>query len=100
MEQEPKRFDIETFGEIMDKFIHENKVGLMVLKEENSDDWQVTGMSMGAVIDFYVFLNALAPIYTAMLDQMRGQMDGVMLAESLTDLMKKELIAAAAEKGA
>ena len=96
---EQKHLDLDTFGEVMDKFIHENKVGIMVLKEANSDDWKVTGMEMGAVMDFYIMLNALQPIYLNMLEQMHGEMDAEKLAEALADLMKKDMIAAAAEKG-
>ena len=100
MEQKQKHLDLDTFGEIMDEFIHKNKVGLMVLKEADSDDWKVTGVGMGAVMDFYIFLNALEPIYLAMLEQMEGRMDAEKLAESLSDLMKECMITAAAEKGA
>ena len=100
MEQKQKHLDLDTFGEIMDDFIHKSKVGLMVLKEANSDDWEVTGVGMGAVMDFYIFLNALEPIYLAMLEQMEGRMDAEKLAESLSDLMKECMITAAEEKGA
>ena len=100
MDQKQKPIDLDTFGEIMDDFIHKNKLGLMVLKEADSDDWEVTGVGKGAVMDFYIFLNALEPIYLAMLEQMEGRMDAEKLAESLSDLMKECMITAAAEKGA
>ncbi|MBQ1772277.1 MAG: hypothetical protein II000_10110 [Clostridia bacterium] len=100
MEQERKHLDLDTFGEIIDDFIHKNEVGLMVLKEANSDDWEVTGVGMGAVMDFFIFLNALEPIYLAMLEQMEGRIDAEKLAESLSDLMKECMITAAEEKGA
>ena len=104
MEQKQKHLDLDTFGEIMDDFIHKNKVGLMVLKEADSDDWEVTGVGMGAVMDFYIFLNALEPIFLEMLEQMEGRMEGRIdaekLAESLSDLVKKCMITAAEEKGA
>ena len=64
---EKKQLNLDTFGEIMDEFIHKNKIGLMVLKEADSDDWEVTGVGMGYVMDFYVFLNALEPLYLKML---------------------------------
>ena len=99
MDQKQKPIDLDTFGEIMDDFIHKNKLGLMVLKEADSDDWEVTGVGKGAVMDFYIFLNALEPIYLAMLEQMEGRMDAEKLAESLSDLMKECMITAA-EKGA
>jgi hypothetical protein len=100
MEQERKHLDLDTCGEIIDDFIHKNKVGLMVLKEANSDDWEVTGVGMGAVMDFFIFLNALEQIYLAMLEQMEGRIDEEKLAESLSDLMKECMITAAEEKGA
>lgn len=100
MEQKQKHLDLDTFGEIMDDFIHKNKVGLMVLKEADSDDWEVTGVGMGAVMDFYIFLNALEPIFLEMLEQMKGRIDAEKLAESLSDLMKECMITAAEEKGA
>lgn len=100
MDQRQKHLNLDTFGEIMDKFIHENKVGLMVLKEADSDDWEVTGVGMGAVTDFYIFLNALEPIFISMLEQMKGQIKAEKLAESLSDLLKQCMIDAAEKKGA
>ena len=97
---EKKHLDLDTFGEVMDKFIHENAVGIAVTKKANSDDWKVTGMEMGAVMDFYIMLNALRPIFLDMLEQMHGQMDAEKLAESLADVLEKDMVAAAAEKGA
>lgn len=97
---EKKHLDLDTFGEVMDKFIHENAVGIAVTKEANSDDWKVSGMKMGAVMDFYILLNAVQPLYLAMLEQMKGQMDAELLAESLAELLKKDMLAAVTEKGA
>ena len=98
MDQRQKHLNLDTFGEIMDKFIHENKVGLMVLKEADSDDWEVTGVGMGAVTDFYIFLNAMIPIYRQMLEDMQGEMDKELLANSLADLMREGLLAAGEEQ--
>ena len=92
-----QELNLDTFGEIMDDFIHNNKVGLMIMKEPKSDDWEVTGVGMGAVMDFYIFLNALEPIYLKMLKEMKNQIDGEKLAESLTDLIRDGLITAAKE---
>lgn len=100
MDQKQKHLDLDTFGEIMDDFIHKNKVGLMVLKEADSDDWEVTGVGMGAVMDFYIFLNALEPIFVTMLEQMKGEIEVEKLAESMSELLKRYMIAAAEQKGA
>ena len=90
-----KRLDLDTLGEIMDEFIHKSKVGLLVTKEEETDEWHVEGVGCGSVVDFYIYLNALEPIYLQMLKDMRGQMDAEMLADALTELMHKTLITAA-----
>ena len=94
---EKKQLNLDTFGEIMDEFIHKNKIGLMVLKEADSDDWEVTGVGMGSVMDFYVFLNALEPLYLKMLKEMNNEIDGEKLANSLTDLIREGMIRAAEE---
>lgn len=95
MGQKQKQLDLDTFGEIMDEFIHENEVGLAVLKEANSDNWEVKGAGVGAVMDFYIFLNALEPMFVAMLDQMKWEINPEKLAESLSELIKQSMIAAA-----
>ena len=52
---------------------------------------------MGSVMDFYVFLNALEPLYLKMLKEMNNEIDGEKLANSLTDLIREGMIRAAEE---
>jgi len=93
------RLDLDSFGEVMDKFIEESEIALVVTKEANSKDWEVHGEGCGAVMDFYIFLNALEPIFLQMLKEMKYQLDTELLAETLSGLMKETMITAAAEKG-
>lgn len=97
--EDRQKLNLETFGEIMDRFIHQNKMGLMITKDADSDDWDVAGAGMGAVLDFYIFLNAIGPIYQRMLKEMeiKDRIDAEKLAESLTDLIREDLINAAKE---
>lgn len=97
--EDRQKLNLEIFGEIMDRFIHQNKMGLMIRKDADSDDWDVTGVGMGAVLDFYIFLNAIEPIYQRMLKEMeiKDRIDAEKLAESLTDLIREDLINAAKE---
>ena len=88
-------FDLDTFGQLMDKVIKESNVGLLVTKEENSDDWKILGAGCGAVMDFYIFLNALEPLFLKMLEEMNHQIDPEMLAGNLSELVKASMIAAA-----
>ena len=93
-----KELNLENFGEIMDEFIHKSKCGLMVLKEENSDEFQVKGAGCGAVMDFYIFLNAMQPIFMQMLKEMKYMIDADLLAESLCEELRKTLVKAAEEE--
>lgn len=96
-EEIKKHLDIETFGEIMDEFIKKSHVALLVKKEADSEEWTCRGVGCGAVMDFYVLLSALQPIFLQMLEEMGHQLDAEKLADALTEEMKKTLISAAEE---
>ena len=89
LKEEHKHLDIDSFGEIMDGFIKKSKVGLLVYKAENEEDFHVQGAGVGAVMDFYIFLNALAPIF----EQMMAEMDGKenFYTEKLIDALVNEV---------
>ena len=92
--------NIDTFGEIMDEFVHKSKCGLLVTKEENSDRWEVHGAGCGAVLDFYIFLNAGETIYLQMLEEIgRQNIDAEKLAEALTKQIKISMVEAAKKEG-
>lgn len=94
-----KHLDLDTFGGIMDEFIEKSKVGLLITKEENSKEWKVQGAGCGAVLDFYIFLNAVEPLFLRMLKEMgKHEVDVEQLAEALTGLLKESMIEAAAEE--
>ena len=92
-----KELNLDTFGEIMDVFIRKSACSMTVFKAENSEEWHVEGAGCGAVVDFYIFLNTIEPIFLKMLEEMKHQIDAEKLAEALTDILKETLIAAAKE---
>lgn len=94
-----KHLDLDTFGEIMDEFIKKSHVALMVEKEDDSEEWTCRGVGCGAVMDFYIFLNALIPIHLKMLEEMHGEIDSEKLADALCDQMNECLVKAAEEGG-
>ena len=100
MDKMRKTLNIDTFGEIMDEFIRKSAVGLLVCKEENEEDFTVQGAGCGAVIDFYIMINALQPIFLQMLREMKGKIDPELLATSLCDVMRDSLVKAAEEEAA
>ena len=95
---ELQRLNLDSFGEIMDHVIEDSKVGLAVTKEAGETEWTVHGAGCGAVMDFYILLNALEPIYLDMLDQMGGKMDPEKLADALCNELKKSMVAAADDR--
>lgn len=77
--------NLDTFGEIMDQFIHENEIALLVSKEAMTDDWRVReNTGCGPVMQLYILLNALGvvladTIRTAGLDgDIEGMIDGLL----------------------
>ena len=68
---DPKKLDLDSFGEIMDEAVKASKCGLMIYKDAGSTEWQYKGAGCGAVMDFYIFLNGLTPIFEKMLSEMR-----------------------------
>ena len=91
---EHKGLDIDTFGEIMDRFIRESACALLVHKEEGENEFHVQGVGCGAVTDFYILLNAIGPLYEKMLEEMggRGEVDVAELAHALCGMLEKSLI--------
>ena len=98
--EEVQRLDLDSFGKIMDEFIQKSKVGLAVTKEEGDETWTVHGAGCGAVLDFYIFLNAMEPIFLNMLDEMDrcGGIKEEEFASALCDVMEQSLIEAAKER--
>lgn len=91
-----RKLDLDAFGEIMDEVIRKSFVALLVYKDKG-EQWHVRGGSGGAVMDFYILLNAVQPIFEAMLESFHGKMDGKNLAGALTEELRKCLENAAAE---
>ena len=94
-----KSLDLGTFGEAMDGVIRRSDVGLLVKKKAGEAEWTVSGAGCGAVMDFYIFLNALEPIFLRMLKEMEragGALDAERLAGELFGVMKETLVSAAA----
>lgn len=93
-----KRLDLDTFGEIMDRFIHNIAIGVAVYKEEKTDDWQIDGAGLGRVIDFYVYLHGLETLFVEMLREMKKQdaeIDPEKMVPALMKIVSNGLLEAA-----
>lgn len=91
-----KELNIDSFGEIVDGFLKEIDAKILVTLPAGTEDAEIsTNIGMGPVIDFYVFLRALKPLYRMMLETM-GKIDHALdaekLAEALCQIMKDDLL--------
>ena len=91
---ENKKLDLDSFGEIMDKFILENEVGMSIIMPEGTIEPEIQdNTGMGPVMQFYIVLNALSRIVTETMDLMGIEKDAREdLVDGILDLVKKDIM--------
>ena len=91
---ENKKLDLDSFGEIMDKFILENEVGMSIIMPEGTIEPEIQdNTGMGPVMQFYIMLNALPRIVTETMDLMGIEKDAREdLVDGILDLVKKDIM--------
>lgn len=91
------KFDLDSFGEIIDQFLKENEVKMLLTLPEGTLDVQVmdnTGLG-SVVVRFYILLNAIGPICGAMLKNtgIDGQSkEWEKTVDTLLGMVKKEIL--------
>ena len=91
---ENKKLDLDSFGEIMDKFILENEVGMSIIMPEGTIEPEIQdNTGMGPVMQFYIVLNALSRIVTETMDLMGIEKDAREdLVDGILDLVKRDIM--------
>lgn len=91
---ENKKLDLDSFGEIMDKFILENEVGMSIIMPEGTIEPEIQdNTGMGPVMQFYILLNALVAVVKNVTDLMGIEKDAREdLVDGILDLVKKDLM--------
>ena len=91
---ENKKLDLDSFGEIMDKFILENEVGMSIIMPEGTIEPEIQdNTGMGPVMQFYILLNALSRIVTEAMDLMGIEKDAREdLVDGILDLVKRDIM--------
>ncbi len=88
--------NLDTFGEIMDRFLRDNEIDMLLTLPKGTQDVTVEdNVGFGAVVQFYILLNAINPIATAMCKQMgidRKSDDWAEVVDELLNLVKTELL--------
>lgn len=65
------KLDLESFGEIVDLFLKENEIQMLLTLPKGTVEVQVEdNVKMGSVVQFYILLNSIKPICAAMQEEM------------------------------
>lgn len=86
--------NLDTFGEIMDKFLFENEVVLQVRLPENSEEAKVVdNVGAGATMQFYIVTKALAQVIGNMEKDFEriGGADMDKILDEILELVKRDV---------
>lgn len=96
---ENKTMNLDAFGEIMDKFIKESEIQMLITLPEGSVDTEVRdNINAGGVIQFYIMLNAFPSVAKRMKEDMKRadlELDESKwedVVDALLELLKKDLM--------
>lgn len=65
--------DIDSFGEIMDKFLKENDIKMLIEMPKGTLKAEVrNNCEMPGVVDLYILLNALPSVFETVFDQIEN----------------------------
>ena len=91
---ENKKLDLDSFGEIMDKFILENEVGMSIIMPEGTIEPEIQdNTGAGPVMQLYILLNALVAVVKNVTDLMGIEKDAREdLVDGILDLVKEGIM--------
>ena len=85
---EKKKLDLDSFGEIMDKIILENEVGMSIIMPEGTIEPEIQdNTGAGPVMQFYILLNALVAVLMGIEKDTRED-----LVDGILDLVKMDIM--------
>ena len=94
-----KTLNLDTFGEVMDNFIKENEINMLITIPEGSMEVEVQdNVNAGGVMQFYIIINSIASIAKNMKEDMKrtglelDENKWESVVDSLLALIKAELM--------
>ena len=99
-----KELNIDTFGEIMDKFIEDNPIQMLIEMPEGTIEPEIAdNVGMGSVIQFYILMHALEKVSSGMiLRQLKGMLDPTKIEDvidGMLDLVKNSIMSRLEQDG-
>lgn len=91
---ENKKLDLDSFGEIIDKFILENEVGMSIIMPDGTIEPEIQdNTGAGPVMQLYILLNALVAVVKNVTDLMGIEKDDREdLVDEILDLVKRDIM--------
>ena len=91
---ENKKLDLDSFGEIMDKFILENEVGMSIIMPEGTIEPEIQdNTGAGPVMQLYILLNALVAVVKNVTDLVGIEKDAREdLVDGILDQVKRDIM--------
>lgn len=93
---DPAKLDINTFGEIIDRFIEENHIQMLIdLPEGEIEPTLVDNVEAGGVIQFYILLASLKSAFTRFMKDLLDRDLTESFIDQLLKMVKADLMDAA-----
>ena len=88
--------NLDSFGEIIDRFLMDNEVQMLLTLPKGTIDVQVQdNTGLGSTVQFYIMLNAIKPICDAMVKDMgidRKSAEWQKVVDTLLGMIKDEIM--------
>lgn len=88
--------NLDSFGEIIDRFLMDNEVQMLLTLPKGTLDVQVQdNTGLGSTVQFYIMLNAIKPICDAMVKDMgidRKSAEWEKVVDTLLGMIKDEIM--------
>lgn len=84
--------DLEKFGDIMDKFLEDNHIQMIVeMPEGTIEPTVVTNTNLGPVVEFYILLQATKTVFSHFRDMLKEDMTEDFI-DKLFEMLKAEIL--------
>lgn len=84
---------LDAFGKAMDEFLKVNHVQMLIEMPEGTIEPKIMdNIKMGSVVQFYMLLTALVPVFMDMVGQLGEDFDWLSFIDGCLDLVKDEVV--------
>ena len=91
-----EKMDLDFFGEVIDRFLKENTIHMILTIPEGTLDVRVQdNTGLGSVVQFYILLNSVKPILDSMFNDMeidRKSTGYEKMVDALLGMIREEIL--------